>query len=212
MKVIAVTGGIGSGKSAACRFLNRTYGWPVYDADRRVKELYEVHPTLLSDIEKALGRCFRDMEGNFSPRMLAEVIFSDKGALDIVEGIIFPILIADFAAWKRGQSSDCVVLESATVLEKQSLKDMWDVLLIIDAPAGVRAERAAERDGVSLDSVCARMACQPMMNAVSEGFVPSSADYVLINDSTEQNMQNLLKKWVEKQYNKNVFTENNNVK
>ena len=41
MKVLVVSGGIGSGKSTVCRMLENDYGIPVYEADRRVKELYK---------------------------------------------------------------------------------------------------------------------------------------------------------------------------
>ena len=71
MKVLVITGGIGSGKSMACRYLHSQYGWPVYEADTRVKELYASHPTLLSDIEAALGTDLRDADGVFNPKILA---------------------------------------------------------------------------------------------------------------------------------------------
>ena len=55
MKVLVVTGGIGSGKSEVCRLLAE-YGFQMqYDADSRAKGLYVEHPHLLDDIEKALG-------------------------------------------------------------------------------------------------------------------------------------------------------------
>ena len=50
MKVLIVTGGIGSGKSSACRFLEKEYGWPVYSADSKVKDLYVTSPSLLDSI------------------------------------------------------------------------------------------------------------------------------------------------------------------
>ena len=78
MKVLIVTGGIGSGKSTVCSMLSKDYGYPVYEADRRVKELYLEHPRLLTDIEKALGDTFRNEDGEFQPSRLASRIFSRK--------------------------------------------------------------------------------------------------------------------------------------
>ena len=77
MKTVVITGGIGSGKSWACRYLSETFGWPVYDADTRVKELYGKSQMLLPSIEKRLGRSFRDESGIFCPAKLASVIFSN---------------------------------------------------------------------------------------------------------------------------------------
>ena len=71
MRVLIVTGGIGSGKSTVCSMLSNDYGYPVYEADRRVKDLYLEHPSLLADIEEALGECFRNDDGVFQPARLA---------------------------------------------------------------------------------------------------------------------------------------------
>ena len=57
--ILILSGGIGSGKSVAAGMLNEMYGFPVYCADKRVKELYGEHPTLLKDIEKELGCSLR---------------------------------------------------------------------------------------------------------------------------------------------------------
>ena len=63
MGVIIISGGIGSGKSTVCKILRDQFGWPVYEADNRVKELYLQHDGLLNDIESALGESFRDEKG-----------------------------------------------------------------------------------------------------------------------------------------------------
>ena len=104
MKVLVITGGIGSGKSLACSFLEKEYGWPVYTADSRVKELYEKHDDLVASIEDALEGRFRDEYGHFIPAALASVIFTDRSALEKVESIVFPFLTGDFLNWKSQQS------------------------------------------------------------------------------------------------------------
>ena len=132
MNVVIMTGGIGSGKSIACRYLAEHYGWPVYEADRRVKELYLQHPTLLSDIENVLGVKLRNAEGDFDPKFLATMIFNDPVALLKVEEVVFPVLTEDFQKWKGLHKDRCfVVLESATILEKPQLKDMGDIVVLI---------------------------------------------------------------------------------
>ena len=55
MKVLVITGGIGSGKSEVCRIMHELGITAQYNADTRVKELYHRHPTLLSSIENKLG-------------------------------------------------------------------------------------------------------------------------------------------------------------
>lgn len=194
MKVIVVTGGIGSGKSSACRFLEKEYGWPVYYADDKVKELYGRSPDLLNRIEEALDGRFRDENGVFVPSLLAAVIFSDKSALDKVESLVFPELISDFDQWKAEQGTDYVILESATILEKPSLKGVGDITVLVDAPLGVRAARAASRDSVSEEEIIRRMSRQPLMNSLSLIGEYPDVDMVIINDSTEADLQEKLRK------------------
>ena len=183
MKVIIISGGIGSGKSTVCRMLEDGYGWPVYDADSRVKELYCEHPCLLSDIEKALNGTYRDADGVFRPSLLASRIFSDRNALEKVESLVFPVLTEDFLKWKEAHSDkDFLVLESATILEKPELLHLGDYVAVVDAPLQTRVERAAARDGVSYESVLGRVQNQELMNEISRGMIPEAVSHVIMND------------------------------
>ena len=184
MKVVVVTGGIGSGKTAACSFLSGEFGWPVYCADERVKQLYVSSSGLLAAIERELDGIFRDEDGNFSPGELAKVIFDDASALAKVESLVFPVLTDDFMRWKNEQTdTQCVILESATILEKPQLKSLADVTVLIDAPVAVRAARAVLRDKASLANIQKRMQAQRLMNEISEGATKTYADFVIMNDS-----------------------------
>ena len=91
--VIVVTGGIGSGKSEVCRILSESYGFSVYEADRKAKELYVRYPELLNAIENALGCCFRDSSGVFQPSLMAARIFGDDEAIRTVEKLLFPYMM-----------------------------------------------------------------------------------------------------------------------
>lgn len=202
MKVVIITGGIGSGKSTVCTMLKNDYGWPVYNADGRVKELYAEDPTLLSDIETALGLELRDDKGVFVPSRLASRIFSDAHALQTVEGLVFPVLTDDFARWKADNADkEYLVLESATILEKPSLIGLGDYVTVVDAPLPVRVSRTAGRDGVSHDAVHSRVAMQKLMNAVSEGIVPECVNRVIHNDrdleSLSHQVRDLVKNIIE---------------
>ena len=183
MKVLVVSGGIGSGKSTVCRMLENDYGIPVYEADSRVKELYNELPSMLLKIEQTLGESFRNGDGDFQPALMAARIFSDPDALQLVESVVFPVLTDDFARWKEMHiDREFVALESATILEKPALSGLGDVTIVVDAPLELRIERAAARNGASEESVRDRARSQVLMNSISAGHVPSSVDYVLKND------------------------------
>lgn len=198
MKVLIVTGGIGSGKSLVCRLLKDKYGIPVYEADSRAKQLYTDCPFVLDEIEKAIGATVKNDEGVFVPSLLADVIFKDADALRKVEDILFPVLIRDFESWSSIQEAEVVAIESATVLEKQHFEGFGDIILLIDAPINVRLERAMSRDGASREKIIARMKAQPMMNELSDGAESIRVDYVLLNDSTEKELEAKLAEFIEK--------------
>lgn len=184
MKVVVITGGIGSGKSLVCRMM-RDKGWTVqYNADARVKALYADREGLLEKLEASLGRALRDDEGVFRPHLLAQVIFSDSEALKKVEVLVFPALLEDFEAFRKANADEEVIIfESATILEKPQFDGFGDVTVLVDAPLKTRLERACERDKASAEAVQARMASQPLMNSLSQGDKDPRVDYVLANTS-----------------------------
>ncbi len=139
MKVIVVTGGIGSGKSTVCRCLERR-GIPVYDCDSRAKALYGENPSLAA--------------------MVTADIFRDSAALSSLEDALYPILMEDFRKWASERQVEFAALESAVILQKKFFDSFGDYVLLVDAPADVRIGRVALRGNVSSESLAERMALQ----------------------------------------------------
>ena len=196
MKILVITGGIGSGKSEVCRILAQKGLTVQYNADAKVKELYDTVPGLLKSIEDRLGCSLRDEAGKFVPRCLAQRIFVDRQALETVESLVFPALMEDFLAFAGNSGSPFVVFESATILEKPQFDGFADKVILVDAPVSMRLERACRRDGADRDAVKARMDNQKMMNALSEGETDPRIDAVILNDGSidilEQRIENIM--------------------
>lgn len=181
---LVITGGIGSGKSTASDILARKFGFHVYEADKRVKSLYESHPHLLSMIEDALNMSCRDENGHFKPSLLASRIFADINDLNKVESIVFPVLLEDFQKWKDSRGEGDFVFESATILEKPFFNRFWDAAIVVDAPVDVRVKRTLQRDSATEDMVKARMSHQKLMNSISEGGSLPEGCHRCVNDGT----------------------------
>ena len=184
MKILVITGGIGSGMSEVCRILAQKGLTVQYNADAKVKELYDTVPGLLESIEDRLGCSLRDEAGKFVPRCLAQRIFVDRQALETVESLVFPALMEDFLAFAGNSGSPFVVFESATILEKPQFDGFGDKVILVDAPVSMRMERACRRDGADREAVKARMANQKKMNALSEGATDPRIDAVIVNDGS----------------------------
>ena len=190
MRVLAVTGGIGSGKSEVCRILARHGLHLQYNADARAKALYTESPGLLDAIEDALGCVLRSEDGRFIPSALAAVIFADNEAMVKLEELLYPEMIRDFHRFMAEAAEDqIVVFESATFLEKKQFDGFADMVLLVDAPCEVRLERACARDVASREAVLARMKCQTLMNALSEGHVDPRIDYKVLNEGTMEELE-----------------------
>lgn len=194
MKVVVVTGGIGSGKSEVCRILSDMGLDLQYDADSKVKRLYTEHPSLLDDVESRMECRLRDDDGAFVPSRLAERIFSDADALKAVESLVFPALMDDFKEFCIMNSGhEYVIFESATVLEKPQFDGFGDIVILVDAPFEMRLQRACERDNADRDKVLARMRNQKLMNALSEGLKDPRIDAVIMNDDSVEVLETKVK-------------------
>lgn len=161
MRTVIVTGGIGSGKSAVCALLGKR-GIPVYDSDSRVKELYKSRRSLVPRLEKALGCPLRQDDGTLDKARLSALIFSDEGARETLESIVYPILLKDFQRWRSRQEAPFVVLESAIILSKPIFDGLADAVVLVDAPRELRIRRVMERDGVSREQVQRRLEAQDL--------------------------------------------------
>ena len=181
MKTVIVTGGIGSGKSAVCSLL-RQRGIPVYDCDTRAKALYEEVPELVPALEAELGVRLRDAEGRLDKAALSRRIFSDASAREVVESALYPVLLADFKAWRDACAGvPFVVLESAVILSKPLFRGLADAVVKVEASPEIRLKRAMARDGAPEEAVRRRMAAQED--------VPFEGACILRNDGTFEELK-----------------------
>lgn len=156
------------------------------------------HPRLLRDIEVALGVSLLDADGHFMPSVLAERIFTSDDDLRLVESIVFPVLAEDFEKWKSARSSSDVIIESATALEKESLAQMYDKVVVVDAPFEVRLDRACGRDASEKETVMKRMRAQLLMNRISDGYIDERVDYLLDNTSDMASLKRKVEEMIDK--------------
>ena len=197
--ILIITGGIGSGKSVAAGMLNEMYGFPVYSADVRVKELYNECPGLLDSIEAELRCSLRDKDGSFVPSLLAREIFSESGALEKVETLVFPVLMDDFNKWMEEHPAGVHIMESATVMEKDFFRGFGDLALLVTAPLELRIMRAVHRDSSTDEQVRARISKQKLMNDPSLLEGKTSLPFeVILNDGSTLDLREKLTDFIEK--------------
>lgn len=157
MKIIGLTGGIGSGKSTIAKwFLEK--GIPVYDSDKEAKDLMNESPTLKEQIIELLGS--EAYSNNVYNRpYVAQLVFQNKDLLSQLNAIVHPAVFDHFHNWIKTQVAPFIVKEAAILFESGSYKDC-DFIISVVAEESIRIRRVVDRDEISAQQVKDRIAHQ----------------------------------------------------
>lgn len=156
--IVAVTGGIASGKSAVtARF--EQLGVPVIDADLIARELVEPGEVALAEIVQRFGAGVLDAEGRLDRRQLRQHIFSDAGARGDLEAILHPRIRERMRERALAAAAPYVVL-AIPLLTAGSRYPFIDRVLVVDVPEAQQIERLTRRDGVDETGARAALAAQ----------------------------------------------------
>lgn len=154
MKIVGLTGGIGSGKSTVSEIF-KNKGIAVYNSDSSAKILMNSHPKLKQEILNAFGNdSYKD--GVLNTPFLASVVFSDSNKLSGLNELVHPYVRTDFFEWVSKQSSQYVIQEAAILFETGSYKH-FDRMILVTAPQEVRIQRVVDRDAITPSAVLDRI-------------------------------------------------------
>ncbi|MDN3723877.1 dephospho-CoA kinase [Aequorivita sp. SDUM287046] len=157
MKIIGLTGGIGSGKTTVAKFFS-DLGVPVYIADIEAKKLTDSSPEIRYELTALLGE--ETYVGQILNRkFVADKIFKDKLLLEAVNGIIHPRVAVHFQDWVSKQNALYVIKEAAILFENGGYKNC-DLTILVTAPKNTRLARVMARDAVSETEIEQRMNSQ----------------------------------------------------
>lgn len=157
--VVGLTGGIGSGKSAALdRF--RELGAVVIDSDDVAREVVAVGTPGLAAIVVRFGTSVLQGDGSLDRPALAAIVFSDDAARADLEAITHPLVRAEVGRRVSAASSDSIVVNAVPLLVETGIAGEYDRVVVIEAPVEQRVLRLARSRGMSRDEAVARMAAQ----------------------------------------------------
>ena len=175
-RVLAITGGIGSGKSYVSRLLTQHFGIPVYDCDTEAKRLNTESEEVRSQLEALVGKEVYKADGTLCRPVLANYLFASPDNARCVNAITHPAVAKDFRQWVLRQTCPLVGMECAILFES-GFDRLADSILCVSAPHDLCLARAMQRDGASREAIERRMALQ-MDTAERE----RRSDYVILND------------------------------
>lgn len=177
MKLIAITGGIGSGKSVVARLV-QVMGHEVYDCDSRAKALMTENEEVRHLLIEAFDKETYHNDGTLNRQHLSEVAFGDDKALARLNGIVHPATARDMQQWAQRQADNGarVAFVETALLRTAGLDRLVDEVWHVTAPASVRIPRVMARSGLTEQQVRERIAAQSVEDALATG------EHPIIND------------------------------
>ena len=189
MKIVGLTGGIGTGKSTIAE-LFKAMGVPVYIADSEAKKILASSRVVRSKVISLLGAsAYTNKEPNRD--YIAQLVFNDPDLLASLNAIIHPQVHTSFKLWAKMQVAPYCIKEAAILFENGGFTHC-DATILVTAPREVRVQRVLSRDAITLADVNARMENQ----WEDQKKIPL-ANYVIENidlTSTKIQVQNIHKK------------------
>ena len=180
MKVIALTGGIGAGKSTVAQFFSEL-GANVVDADHLARVAIERGSEGFDEVVARFGQSILS-NGDINRKALAEIIFSDPAAKRDLEDIIHPRVQKLFAqAVIDNEPAGNLIYEIPLLVETDAAKK-FDFIVTVEADEELRIERLLAR-GMFISDIRARLANQAPSQARID-----IADAVIINDGDEDQL------------------------
>ncbi|MDO6490822.1 MULTISPECIES: dephospho-CoA kinase [unclassified Cellulophaga] len=174
MKIVGLTGGIGSGKSTAAKMF-ADLGVPVYNSDLEAKQLMHTSVSVKEQIARLLGK---DAYVNnvLNREYIAEKVFADASLLEQLNNIVHPVVREHFLEWTKKQDAPYVIQESAIIFENKN-QDFYDYIILVTAPLEVRINRILKRDNTTREKILSRM-----NNQWTDEKKEKMSDFKLINE------------------------------
>ena len=179
MLKIAITGGIGSGKTTVCKVFE-ILDVPVFYADSVAKSIMHTDDLIKQGIVKTFGKKSYSESGELNSRYISAIVFKNKIELEKLNALVHPAVLRAFAVWLASREEAAyVIIEAALLFESDAFK-MCDQFVLVKSPEASRIERIKVRDGITTEEIRSRMSRQ-----FSDEEKEKLVDHILINDEKQ---------------------------
>ena len=149
MRKVAITGGIGSGKSFISNKFNEL-GVPIYNSDVRANIIINSNIT----VKELLIKNFGDdsfIDGELNKKLISKIIFNNKSKLDLINSIVHPFVYQDYKSWLLIQNASYTIYESAIIYENNSMHK-FDKIIGVISDNKLKISRLLKR-GMNMKSI-----------------------------------------------------------
>jgi len=179
MKIVGLTGGIGSGKTTVSKEFQK-YSIKVYNSDLRAKFLMNNSIVLKNKLINNFGKEFY-INDELNKSYISQIIFNDPTSLKLVNSMVHPEVFNDFNEWSQSLSEKFVLYESALIFETGSYK-LNDFNILVTCDHDLRVKRIIKRDGINEEKINSII-----NNQWDDDKKISLADYIFFNTSNKEN-------------------------
>lgn len=163
MRHLALTGGIGSGKSTVAQFF-ADRGATIIDADAIARSLMEPGQHVLADVVATFGAHLLDETGRLNRQALADVVFNDDDARQRLNAIVHPAVRAESKLQlKHAIEADperAVIIQDIPLLVETGQAEKFDGVIVVHTDMATRLQRLKDLRGMAADDARARIAAQ----------------------------------------------------
>ncbi|MDR2660797.1 MAG: dephospho-CoA kinase [Lactobacillaceae bacterium] len=192
MKLIAITGGIGSGKTTVANIF-KNLGFTILDADKVARDVVEPGTHVLEEIKNTFG--LEIMDGNhLNRRKLGSIVFQDPNKLNVLNSIMQPAiaqtmqLIIDY--YKNSGTIHNLIIDIPLLFERKKNEEM-DVNIVVNADLETRINRIINRDNLTEEQAIQRIKAQmPLEEKVK------MADVVFENNNETIDLEKAVKQYI----------------
>ena len=193
MFIIGLTGGIGSGKSAAATILKRL-GLKIIDLDQITHDLMKPRELGYIEIKKEFGEKYIDTKGAIDRKLLREEIFSSLDLKKRIESILHPIIFEECSKQlNKLKHEKYIVLVIPLLFETKNYISLIDESLLIDCDIETQIERVIKRDSIS--KALANRIIKNQMNRQEKQLL---ADKIILNDGNINHLKTQLNSYYKK--------------
>ena len=196
MLVVALTGGIGSGKSTVGQIFAQL-GATVIDSDQLARDVMERGSIGFNEVVAKFGDEILK-NGEIDRQILASLIFKDPAKRSELEQITHPLIRKAFAKVVSSASPDSIVINQIPLLVESNHDYKFDHIITVSASESIRSERLIKR-GLTNDQIKQRMGAQ-----ATDQMREAIADSVIVNEKNEQELTDQVEKIWEQLLSKNV--------
>ncbi len=187
--VVGLTGGIGSGKSAAAeRFA--ALGAAIVDTDQIAHQLTAAGGDAIPALQQAFGPKIIGADGALDRAAMRALAFGDPSVRQRLEGILHPMIRArSDAAVAAAQAAPYVVLVVPLLVESGGYRSRCDRIAVVDVPEALQLERVMRRSGLAREQVEAIMAAQAsraQRRAIADDLIDNSGDIAALQRQVDE--------------------------